>query len=147
MILDRMERLALYEGIVPMAREIAAAWAADDMESLSCQVTEKAYPAREEGKRRFEVHDHTIDVMIGREGAEIIHICPAEELETEEVLPPEKDARKLSGTARGTAAELRKGYFCAIFPGEAHMVGGKADGAQGIDKWVVKVQCAAERKE
>ena len=50
------------------------------------------------------------------------------------------DGRKLDGAPRGSAVLLEQGWFCAIFPGEAHMVGGKVDGAEGeIDKWVVKV--------
>ena len=46
---------------------------------------------------------------------------------------------------RGTAVELPAGYFCAIFPGEAHMVGGRVAGEEdSIAKWVVKVPCTED---
>ena len=78
--------------------------------------------------------------MIAREGAEVIHICPMDWLTPAEALPNGGDGRKLDGAPQGTAVLLEQGYFCAILPGEAHMVGGKPDGEEGfIDKWVVKV--------
>jgi beta-galactosidase beta subunit len=65
-------------------------------------------------------------------------LTPAEEL------PNGGDGRKLNGTPQGTAVLLEQGYFCAIFPGEAHMVGGKTGEEGGyVDKWVVKVPCGS----
>ena len=64
----------------------------------------------------------------------------ADRLTPAEALPNGGDGRKLDGAPQGTAVLLEQGYFCAILPGEAHMVGGKLDGAEGsVDKWVVKV--------
>ena len=60
-------------------------------------------------------------------------------------LPKGADGRKLNGAPRGTAVLLEAGRFCAIFPGEAHMVGGKLpEGPDGIVKWVTKVPAPAE---
>lgn len=139
MILDTVERLSLYAGLIPGAKEIAAAFTAADPAAAPCEVREKRYATKPDAQRRFEVHDHTIDLMIARQGAEVIHICslagmtPAEELKD--------DGRKLDGPIHGTAAQLDAGYFCAIFPGEAHAVGGQVEGNTGeIDKWVVKVR-------
>ena len=80
-----------------------------------------------------------------RTGAEVIHICPMDALTPAEPLPGGADGRKLDGGPRGSAVELEAGWFCAIFPGEAHMVGGRApSGAPGIEKWVVKAACPRE---
>ena len=46
----------------------------------------------------------------------------------------------MDGAPKGTAVLLEQGWFCAIFPGEAHMVGGKILSKAGnVTKWVVKV--------
>ena len=140
MILDNISRLPFYENQIPGAARIAAAFAAGDPSSCDVEIREKRYALKPDEKRRFEVHGRTIDLMMASEGEEIIHICSAEELEPAEVLPDGADGRKLNGSPRGTAVILREKYFCAIFPGEAHMVGGRIAGQEGIlSKWVVKV--------
>ena len=140
MILDLISRLPLYEAQIPGAARIAAAFAGADPAAAPCKVLEKRYALKEDANRRFEVHFHTIDLMIAREGAEIIHICPMDRLAPAEALPNGGDGCKLDGAPQGSAVCLEQGYFCAILPGEAHMVGGKTDGAEGsVDKWVVKV--------
>lgn len=139
MILDTVERLPLYADLIPGAREIAAAFAASDPAAAPCEVREKRYATKADAQRRYEVHDHTIDLMIARGGAEVIHICSLEGMEPAEEL--KDDGRKLNGPIHGSAVELDAGYFCAIFPGEAHAVGGQVEGQAGeIDKWVVKVR-------
>lgn len=140
MILDFISRLPLYEAQIPGAADIAAAFESADPAAAPCEVREKHYALKEDDKRRFEVHFHTIDLMIAREGAEVIHICPTDRLTPAEALPNGGDGRKLDGAPQGTAVLLERGCFCAILPGEAHMVGGKIGGEEGsIDKWVVKV--------
>ena len=139
MILDSVSRLPLYEAQIPGAADIAAAFESANPDAAPCEVREKHYALKEDEKRRFEVHGQTIDLMIARDGAEIIHICPMDRLIPAEALPNGGDGRKLDGAPQGTAIKLERGCFCAILPGEAHMVGGKIDGAEGfIDKWVVK---------
>ncbi len=141
MIVDSMDRIALYEGILPHAREIAALWAARSPEGASVEVRQKAYETKPDGARLFEVHDHTIDLMVGLSGAEIIHVCPACELAPGRPLPDGADGRKLIGGPRGSAVMLRPGYFVALYPGEAHMVGGQCvpGEAAPLEKWVVKL--------
>lgn len=140
MILDSVSRLPLYELQIPGAARIAAAFESKDPAAALCEVREKHYALKDDTKRRFEVHGHTIDLMIAREGTEIIHICPMDRLIPAETLPNGGDGRKLDGAPQGTSVLLEQGSFCAILPGEAHMVGGKTDGEEGfIDKWVVKV--------
>ncbi len=144
MILDLISRLPLYERLIPGAGDIAAAFTAADPAQAPFEVREKAYPLKEDSQRRFEVHRHTIDLMIIKAGAEEIAICPPERLEAAEPLPNGGDGCKLNGGPQGTRAQAEAGYFCAIFPGEAHMVGGKLPGADRVEKWVVKVPCRKE---
>jgi beta-galactosidase beta subunit len=140
MIFDSISRLPLYEAQIPGAADIAAAFASLDPKAAPCEVREKRYAQKDDAARRFEVHFQTIDLMLAREGAEIIHICHMQALTPAEALPNGGDGRKLDGAPQGTAVLLEQGYFCAILPGEAHMVGGKPGGEEGfIDKWVVKV--------
>ena len=142
MILDLISRLPLYENQIPNAAKIAAAFSENRPEAAGVEVREKSYPVKEDAARRFEVHYHTIDLMMARSGGEVIHCCPLAELTLAERLSGGADGRKLDGGPRGTAALLKEGYFCALFPGEAHMVGGRSPEADGaVSKWVVKVPC------
>ena len=141
MIVDTMDRIALYEGILPHAREVAALWAAGSPEGAPFEVRQKAYDTKPDSARLFEVHDHTIDLMCGVSGAEVIHVCPAGELEVGNPLPGGADGRKLIGGPRGSAVVLAAGTFVALYPGEAHMVGGQRvpGEAEPLSKWVVKL--------
>lgn len=139
MIADRIDRLPLYEGLIPGAGRIATAFSARAPENAPCEVREKSYPPKSPEQRRFEVHFRTIDLMLARAGAEVIHLVPAKRLPPAEKLPGGADGRKLEGPPQGSAVILEAGWFCAIFPGEGHMVGAPAEGApEGIEKWVVK---------
>ena len=139
MIVDCIERLPLYEYLIPGAKQIAEAFATQTPEAAPCEVREKSYLPKASEQRRFEVHFHTIDLMMAKTGAEVIHLLPWKQLEPAEPLPKGADGRKLNGPPQGSAVTLEAGFFCAIFPGEAHMVGGPAESAaSGIEKWVVK---------
>ncbi len=145
MIMDLVSRLGLYESVIPGAGRIAAAFAAHAPQGAPFEVREKNYITKEDADRRFEVHFYTIDLMIAREGTEMICICPMDRLSPAECLPGGADGRKLDGAPQGSEVLLEAGRFCAIFPGEAHMVGGRVSGVPGpIEKWVVKVPCAGE---
>lgn len=147
MIIDTVSRLPLYEALIPDAGQIAKAFQSQNPSGVSCEVREKSYVLKEDSARRFEVHFHTIDLMIAREGAEAIHICPMEKLTPTEALSNGGDGRKMDGTPQGLVHVLNEGYFCAIFPGEAHMVGGKINNEPGhVNKWVVKVPCTESFK-
>ena len=70
MISDTVDRLPLYEALIPEAGKIARAFQSKVPSDVSCEVREKSYALKEDTARRFEVHFHTIDLMIAREGAE-----------------------------------------------------------------------------
>ena len=141
MIMDTVERLPLYEELLPYAKELAERFQERNTEGLPFEVRFKEYETKTDDKRKFEVHRHTIDLMMCFDGAEVIHICSEEELEPGEPLPDGGDGMKLMGAPRGTAVLLKPGCFVAILPGEAHMVGGKVipDETGSISKWVVKL--------
>ena len=141
MIVDTMDRIALYEGILPNAKEIALLWLARSSEGASVEIRDKHYDTKPDHKRRFEVHAHTVDLMIGFEGSEVIHICPPDCLIPAEALPNGADGMKLDGGPQGHAVLLQPGTFVAIYPGEAHMVGGQVlpGKAESLHKWVVKL--------
>ena len=142
MITDRISNLSLYEPVIPGAKAIAKAFLSSDSGAAPCEVREKSYEQKEDSKRRYEVHFHTIDLMMAREGSEVIHVCPMDRLAAAEELPGGADGMKMDGRIQGSAVLLEEGYFCAIFPGEAHMVGGKTYGnTSSVTKWVVKVPC------
>lgn len=138
-ILDLISRLPQYDTLIPNAAQIAAAYVAQAPTDAPCEVREKRYATKADDQRRFEVHKCTIDLMMARSGAEVIHIAPREDFTPAEAL--KDDGCKLDGPVHGSAIVLNEGCFCAIFPGEAHAVGGQVDGQAGsIDKWVVKVR-------
>lgn len=141
MIVDTMDRIALYEGILPKAKEIAALWANRSPEGATMEIRQKSYDTKPDDARKFEVHHHTIDLMIGLSGEEVIHVCPADQLEPGEPLPNGADGRKLIGGPQGSAVVLRAGCFVALYPEEAHMVGGQREPgkAEALEKWVVKL--------
>lgn len=140
MIIDLISRLPLYENLIPGAGRIDKAFASNQPQAAPCEVREKRYAPKAAEQRRFEVHFKTVDLMMAKAGAEVIHLLPWKQLEPAEPLPNGGEGRKLNGPPQGSAIVLEAGSFCAIFPGEAHMVGGPADSApEGIDKWVVKV--------
>lgn len=117
-------------------------------EAAGIEVRDKAYPTRGDDRRQFEVHDRTIDLMVALEGEEVVHVCPAAELQPGMPLPDGADGRKLSGAPRGMAVPLKAGQFAAFFPGEAHMVAGHpAQGPGAIHKLVIKLPAAPLRKE
>ena len=143
MIMDTVERLPLYAELLPYAQELSERFKTRVTEGLPFEVRFKQYDTKPDEMRRFEVHHHTIDLMMCFEGEEIIHICPETELQPGDPLPNGGDGMKLTGAPRGTAVILQPGCFAAILPGEAHMVGGRAtESVRGsVAKWVVKLPC------
>lgn len=141
MISDSVERLPLYAEILPFAGELSVRFKTREIGGLPFEVRFKQYETKSDEDRKFEVHRHTVDLMMCFEGEEVIHICPEDELIPGTPLPDGADGRKMEGAPRGTAVLLKAGCFIAIMPGEAHMVGGRrVPGEPGsVSKWVVKL--------
>ena len=145
MIYDSLDRLALYENVLPHAGEVAARVRTRNMDDAPFEIRDKHYDTCPDEKRRFEVHAHTVDLMIGFDGEEIIHVCPQEQLAPAEPLPAGADGMKMDGAPQGHALVLAPGHFIALYPGEAHMVGGQLlpGEAKPVHKWVVKLPLRA----
>lgn len=139
MIYDRMERISLYGSVIPYAEDIKKRWEAGNTDGAEYEIRQKSYVTKKDSDRKFEVHYHTMDLMIGVSGSEWIHICPETELEPGDPLPNGGDGRKLIGAPRGQCVLLQPGYFVAILPEEAHMVGGIDNKPANLEKWVVKL--------
>ena len=100
MIADSMERIGLYEGIIPYAKELEARYRSGDTEGLPFEVRHKQYDTKPDEKRQYEVHFHTIDLMVGLDGAENIDLAPMEMLQSGVPLPGGGDGMKLVGGGR-----------------------------------------------
>ncbi len=144
MIADKISRLALYDGVIPGAARLAAALGKENFDPDDAQthdgfvIRHKQYKTKPDESRRFEVHEHTIDLMLCLAGSEIVHVTDDPALARAEAL--QDDGWKLDGAPRGTAVLLKAGEFIAIFPGEAHMVAGRPDNAEtALEKLVCKL--------
>ena len=138
MIADSMERIGLYEGIIPYAKELEARYRSKDMDGLPFEVRHKQYETKPDEKRQYEVHFHTIDLMVGLDGAENIDLAPMSTLQSGAPLPNGSEGMKLVGSGKKDTVRLEK---VAIYPGEAHRVGGQIvpGQAETLTKWVVKL--------
>ena len=143
MIADSMERIGLYEGIIPYAKELEARYRSKDTNGLPFEVRHKQYETKPDEKRQYEVHFHTIYLMVGLDGAENIDIEPMDRMQSGAPLPNGGDGMKLVGGGKSDTVRLEKGRFVAIYPGEAHRVGGQIVPGQAemLTKWVVKLPC------
>ena len=143
---DRITNLCQYVHVLPEVSRMARLlerFTEDTLprlEALGIQALRKAYDTRENSERRFEVHGHTIDLMLALGGSEVVHLCDPAELRPAQMLPNGADGQKLDGLPRGSAVRLKAGEFLAIMPGEAHMVAGHPEGQPAhIDKLVIKL--------
>ena len=146
MIYDRVDRLIAHRSSLPLVDKAINAMNSKGLnlvqafEQAGVEVRQKQYSTRADENRLFEVHDHTIDLMVALSGSETVHLCAPEELAPGHPLPDGADGRKLLGGPRGLKVTLQAGHFLAIFPGEAHMVGGHPEGGpDAIDKLVIKL--------
>ena len=108
MIVDSVERLALYAALLPYAKELSARFQTRRTDGLPFEVRFKQYDTKPDEKRKFEVHRKTIDLMMCFEGEEIIHICPEAELVPGEPLPHGGDGMKLIGAPRGFKVTVKE---------------------------------------
>ena len=131
MIADSMERIGLYAGIIPYAEKLQTRYLSGDMDGLPFEVRHKQYETKSEEKRQYEVHFHTID------------LAPMSALQPVAPLSNGGDGMKLVGNGRADVVRLEKRRFVAIYPGEAHRVGGQIvpGKAETLTKLVVKLPC------
>jgi len=86
------------------------------------KLSQERYTPQPFDARQYEVHKSAIDVQFLESGFEDIYIIDAKKL----VHPLDFDAEKDIGfyrdrTEPDACIHLKKGLFCVIFPGEAHI--------------------------
>lgn len=119
MITDSMERIGLYEGIIPYAKELEARYRSGDTDGLPFEVRHKQYETKPEEKRQYEVHFHTIDLMVGLDGAETIDLAPMSALQPGAPLPNGGDGMKLVGRRPGGHGSAGKRAVCCHLSGRS----------------------------
>ncbi len=149
MILDRFENAKFYVGIHPNIDKILEAVtsiSADSFPSEKIFLDEKnafmnpnQYETHPADNASFEAHRNYIDVMCMFEGEETIYVKNTDELSDVYMeYNPEKDALLAKFDTDNTPVLLKPGYFCILFPQDAHAPGCIAGTAQKVKKIVGK---------
>ena len=150
MILDRYENASLYKGIHPgidAILEKVLEFNADNFPEEK-QIIEEGrifmipnnYKTHSPDGASFEAHRAFIDVMCMIEGEETIYVKNVNRLSkiTKEY-DEEKDYLLANFDADRTPVRLEAGFFCILFPEDAHAPGCHADGEKAVKKFVGKV--------
>jgi len=150
MILDRLENAARYQGLCDGVDQVLKA-----VESIKKENFPKERIVLEGGKHflnpanyktqpidnlLFEAHRKYIDVMCMIDGEEIIYVKNTNELEniTQEY-KEENDAVLATVDPHCTAVRLKAGYFCILFPQDAHAPGCQTEVPGTVQKIIGKV--------
>jgi len=144
MIIDYLENLPLYSAM-PVLQAGMAFLSKCPTESSPRQTiapgvsaTVTTYETVEDGQRKWEAHDHLIDIHCVLQGEERIEWANRREL-TYSGSEPGKDVLRFSG--QGVFITLRPGMFCVLFPEDAHKTK-LASGATGtVVKAILKIDC------
>ena len=151
MILDRFENAKLYKGIHPgIDRVLEEASKACPccfpqekvvLEEDKVFMNPNAYLTHVAEGASFEAHKKFIDVMCMIEGEETIYVKNTDELsEITKEYDEEKDYLLAKFDADHTPVLLKAGYFCILFPQDAHAPGCVAREPMPVKKFVGKVR-------
>ena len=150
MILDRIENAKLYKGIHPGIDRVLEEAAKS---CPCCFPKEKVildgdrifmnpnqYVTHSPDGASFEAHRKYVDVMCMIEGEETIYVKNTDELqEITKEYTSEKDYLLAKLDSDNTPVLLKAGYFCILFPQDAHAPGCIAGEAMEVKKFVGKV--------
>lgn len=150
MIFDRLENAALYQGInknIDLILEKAKEFHADNFPAEvivlndSAKMINASYETHPFETAFSEAHRAYIDVMVMVDGAETIYVKPVSELKniTKEY-DPAGDALLASNDDDMTPVTMKPGYFCVLFPQDAHSPGCVFKEAEKIKKFIGKVK-------
>ena len=151
MIFDTLENAHKYRGLNPdidAALQAAAAYSAGNFPTEPVTVNENAvlncaaYQTHPFCEAQAEAHRKYIDVMIMVEGEETIYVKPVDALSCITMeYDDSMDALLASADSDATAVHMKPGYFCILFPQDAHMPGCMAAGeAMSIKKFIGKIR-------
>lgn len=89
---------------------------------------------------KFETHRVYIDIQIPLVGGEIMEVYPANELPNWQPYIPQRDISYLETDFHGIPLPMREGYFCILFPQDAHRGGQYQNGVTKGRKVIFKVR-------
>lgn len=149
MIVDRIERIASYNGLVPgfqEAVEFALSLADKPLGRYECDKLPAgtAYAMVQEGDTmpyedgRLEAHRVYMDVQLMLDGGETVYYTDIDGLETSE--PYSEDADIMFFGKGGQPARIEKGMFYLVLPQDAHMPCRQLDGPGRFRKVVLKLK-------
>ncbi len=149
MIYDRIENLSLYFGgkdrfceIEGVLKEFLNAPFDSgridvDGDNVWCNVASYTVEAKDEVK--YEAHRKYADVQIMVEGEEIIGYSNINDCTITEDFKPDNDIAFMTSD-KGVMIPLRKGYFMALYPEDAHAPCLKSENSDFAQKLVFKVK-------
>jgi YhcH/YjgK/YiaL family protein len=148
MIIDRLEKASLYQGV---HKRLAMAFdylqktdlekvepGTREIDGRKVYVMVQQYETKPMEKGRWEAHRKYIDVQYVHRGAErfgyanVLDLKPGNYDEA-------KDFLSLEGEGRGDFFLVRQGTFVILFPQDGHMPGMAVSTPQPVKKFVVKV--------
>jgi len=142
MIIDRIENAELYYSISPDIKaglSFLNGCPCDPGYNISLTPTLKAsvsqYETLSRGKRKWEAHDHLIDIHYVLEGAEVVTWASRKDLFYS---GKEPDADVLRFTGEGTEFIIKGGMFCIMFPDDVHITKTADKECQNVIKCVLK---------
>ena len=143
MIVDYLENAGLYFQISPAVKETLSYLQAHpertELMTMSTGATLKILPYTtvEDDKRKWEAHDHIIDIHCVVEGTEDFLWSSRKELKYL-YKEPDKDVHRFEG--EGTRITLKPGMFAILFPEDAHKTKlAHAGKAETVLKGIIKI--------
>jgi YhcH/YjgK/YiaL family protein len=148
MIIDRLEKASLYQGV---HKRLAMAFdylqktdlekvepGTREIDGRKVYVMAQQYETKPMEKGRWEAHRKYIDVQYVHQGAERIGYANLLELKPGNY-DEAKDFLSLEGKEKGDFFLVRQGTFVILFPQDGHMPGMAVSTPQPVKKFVVKV--------
>jgi YhcH/YjgK/YiaL family protein len=148
MILDRLEKASLYQGV---HKRLALAFdylqktdlekvepGTREIDGRKVYVMVQQYETKPMEKGRWEAHRKYIDVQYVHRGAERFGFANVLDLKPGNY-DEAKDFLSLEGEGRGDFFLVRQGTFVILFPQDGHMPGMAVSTPQPVKKFVVKV--------
>lgn len=147
MIFDRLENIRRYEKIdervyaglcaaASLAPDTAEGSYPDDNPGVRLIVS--TYQTVPYGNKHYELHREYADIQVVLSGTEVLYYAGSA---TEESFDTSADFGIAANVSDEIPVCLREGYFCVLFPGEAHKPGcdGECTGSS-VRKAVVKLK-------
>lgn len=150
MIQTTIGQLARYEAVHPRFKTVFAAVrrlaeaefkaGVTELDGRDIFVNAVTYETHPREGSVFEAHRAYIDVMYLKSGCEAIEWCPTEKL-AEITAPYDAGGDALLAALQpGSRLCMQPGDIAVFFPEDAHCPGLRWDGAQNVEKYIVKVR-------